>query len=198
MATSLDRIKATRRTGEEPVHANGAPLGGSLLDFWQWLASDLLANTTRGCLAEYLVAQAVGAAHNSVRSEWDAFDLETPDGVRVEVKSAAYVQSWAQRQHSTISFRVPKTRAWTADTNVFESESRRQAQVYVFALLHETEAPDPLNVLHWTFYVLPTVILDRRSRSQHSISLNSLKRESSGPVSYSTLRESIRRAALAV
>ena len=71
-------------------------MGGTLLGFWQWAASDLLNNTTRGHLAEYLVGQALSAGPKSVRTEWDSFDLTTPEGVPVEVKSAAFVQSWAQ------------------------------------------------------------------------------------------------------
>ncbi len=41
-----------------------------------------------------------------LRAEWDAVDLTTPDGIRIEVKSAAYIQSWHQVRESTISFRV--------------------------------------------------------------------------------------------
>ena len=122
--------------------------------------------------------------------------MTTPEGVRVEVKSAAFVQSWAQHRPSAISFKISKTRAWCPDTNVLSDHRQRQAQVYVFALLHELSDPDPLNVLHWTFYVLPTTALDRRSRSQHSITLGSLIRESTGPVSYSDLATAVRKAAL--
>ena len=45
---------------------------------------------------------------------------------------------------------------------------RRQAEVYVFALLaHQHGATlDPLDVAQWEFFVVPTVTLDRRERSQ--------------------------------
>lgn len=150
-----------------------------MLDFWRWSASDLLSNATRGRLAEFIVALALGInVRDEVRDEWGAFDLTSPEGVKVEVKSAAFIQSWAQLKHSTISFRVPKTRAWNADTNVQEKESRRQADVYVFALLahKEQETIDPLNLDQWHFYVLPTRILDERTRSQHSITIRSLEK----------------------
>lgn len=118
-----------------------------------------------------------GSPEATVRDEWDAFDLTTPDGVRVEVKSAAYLQSWHQKQLSLITFRTPKTLAWSADTGGMAPERRRQADVYVFALLHHEDkrTVDPLNVRQWTFYVLPTRVLDERARSQHSITLKSLR-----------------------
>ena len=33
----------------------------SILDYWVWAFSDLVGNTERGVLAEYLVAMAIGA-----------------------------------------------------------------------------------------------------------------------------------------
>ena len=55
------------------------------------------------------------------------------------MKSAAYIQSWHQVKESIISFRVPATRARDADTNRQAVESKRQADVYVFALLAHRE-----------------------------------------------------------
>src|SRR5688500_15401261 len=90
-------------TGAEPFHADGRSLGFDVLGFWRWSSSDLAGNAMRGVLAEYLVAQALGLP-TDVRMEWDACDLRMSDGTRVEVKSAAYLQSWSQRTHSAISF----------------------------------------------------------------------------------------------
>ena len=57
-------------------------------------------------------------------------------------------------------------------------ESKRQADVYVFALLAHTDKTtiDPFNLDQWRFYVLPTAALDGRTRSQHSITLRSLEK----------------------
>lgn len=196
MTKQLSRIYPARRSGNEPLHSNGCPLGVTLLDFWRWSSSDLVSNATRGVLAEFIVASALGIKLDGVRDEWGAFDLITPEGISVEVKSAAYIQSWSQRNLSLITFRVPKTRAWNADTNVQEKEPRRQAQVYVFALLaHQDKASiDPLNVDQWRFFVLPTTVLDARTRSQHSITLRSLERLAGQAISYDKLREAVRRA----
>lgn len=138
----------------------------------------MVSSAPRGVLAEFIVATALGIELDSVRDEWGAFDLITPEGITVEVKSAAYIQSWSQRRLSFITFRVPKTKAWDADTGVQEKEPRRQDQVYVIALLaHQDKASiDPLDVDQWRFFVLPTTVLDARTRSQHSITLRSLER----------------------
>ncbi len=191
MSASLGRLHAVRKTGNETLHDAGMAVGGSVLDFWQWSASDLMSNATRGRLAEYIVYRAVGGAEAAVRDEWDAFDLTTPNGIRVEVKSAAYIQSWQQKRESLISFRCPKTRAWSPDTNALDRTARRQANVYVFALLHEREAPDPLNVRHWQFYVVSARALDVRSRSQDSITLASLDREAGPAVDFAQLGAAI-------
>ncbi len=155
----------------------------------------MLSNASRGRLAEYLVHRAVGGAVETVRAEWDAFDLTTPDGIRVEVKSAAYIQSWHQVRESTISFRVQKTRAWSQATNQLESIAKRQSDVYVFAVLHEKTAPDPMNVRHWTCYVVASRVLDARTRSQHSITLASLIKESGSSATFEELAGTIRSVA---
>src|SRR5262252_1100889 len=81
--------------GNEPFSGTDLRLG----DFWRWAFSDLVSNVTRSTLAEFLVATAVGDSR-PVREEWADFDVLTPAGVRVEVKSSAYLQTWFQRQSS--------------------------------------------------------------------------------------------------
>ena len=115
-------------------------------------------------VAEYLVARALGLANGAgVRVEWDRYDLRTASGAAVEVKSAAYFQSWAQSRESVIEFDIAPTLGWNASTNAYEATSRRQADVYVFALLSHRDKPtlDPLNVNHWSFFVLSTSALDK-------------------------------------
>lgn len=197
MDEALRPISASRKTGNERFHDRGKDLGFDLLSFWQWSTSDLISNVTRGRLAEYLVARVLGLAAEGVRDEWAPFDLLTPSGIKVEVKSAAYVQSWHQRALSRITFVVPKTLAWDARTNVQAREACRQADVYVFALLAHADKStiDPLDVGQWRFYVLPTTALDHRSRSEHSITLKSLEALAGPPVDYHGLKEAVEHAA---
>ncbi|MBK6579630.1 MAG: hypothetical protein IPG17_26280 [Sandaracinaceae bacterium] len=46
----------------------GAP-ALTVLDFWRWSMSDLVSNTARGVLAEFLVGSALGIA-SGTRVEW--------------------------------------------------------------------------------------------------------------------------------
>ena len=188
----FDRIPSRRRSGSEPFRDADQELGFDLLSFWQWSSSDVVSNATRGVLAEYLVAGAIGAA-DGVREEWAAYDLCDPRNITIEVKSAAYLQSWYQERLSSVCFSCGKTLAWDAETNQQDQEKRRHAQVYVFALLaHQDQATlNPLDVSQWEFYVVPTVWLDQRSRSQHSITLPSLRSLHGAPVDYSQLRRAI-------
>jgi hypothetical protein len=174
----LDRLRVNRKTGAEPLQRNGLSLGHTLLDFWQWSASDVVSNATRGRLAEFIVATALGIDTGGVRNEWAAFDLITPDGVKIEVKSSGFIQTWYQRALSSINFSTKPTREWDSTTNLQSREVRRQADVYVFALHRHADKStiDPLEVTQWSFYVLPTSELNARPRSQSSITLNSLKK----------------------
>ena len=126
-------------------------------EFHAWAYDDLLTNTTRGVLAEYIVATALGIV-DTKRVEWDKHDLEV-DGIGVEVKSAAYV--------------------------------------YVFCLLEGEirEHVDPLDVTQWTFYVLPTSVLNREVPVQKSIGLEPLRALTPSGHTYDELETAIRTAA---
>ncbi len=194
--TDFGPIELKRRKGDESFHNGDSALDFDVLSFWQWSASDLVSNVTRGVLAEHLVAQALGVASGSVREEWAAYDLERKDGTRIEVKSAAFIQSWGQKDLSRINFSVPKTHAWDKEMNRQSHEVKRQADVYVFALLAHTDQRtlDPLDVSQWEFFVLPTVTLDQRKRSQRTITLLSL-RKLTNSVAFAELRRAVDEAA---
>lgn len=169
-----------------------APLPITVLDYWRWAASDLVGNVNRGVLAEYLVAAAIGATHEP-RDPWAPFDLVDPQGVTIEVKSAAYVQAWGQREQAPLKFLVKATKTMTGDPVLDESPSRR-SKVWVFAVLHHKvqDTINPLDLTQWTFYVLPRWFLDRRTRSQHSIALNSIRNSEFGEAfAYGQLAEAI-------
>lgn len=193
----LGPIDLVRRNGDEPFYDKDGPLGFDLLSFWQWSASDIVSNATRGVLAEFIVASALGVAMDTVREEWADWDVETTSGIRIEVKSAAFIQSWHQDQYSDISFGYSKTLGWDKNTNKQGTEKKRHAHVYVFALLEHQLQPslDPLNMSQWEFFVVPTVVLDKRERSQDSITLKSLRELVGESVRYSGLQKAIEVAA---
>ena len=116
-------------------------------------SSDLRENVLRGILAEFLVAKAIGAAR-TMRVGWDNFDVLTPTGVRLEVKSSAYLQSWSQKRLSTIRFSGLTGRSW--DPKAGETNHREiRAGVFVFAVqtCRDPELYDALDVKQWAFYV---------------------------------------------
>jgi hypothetical protein len=189
----LDRIQATLKTGNERSTYQNKPLNFSLLDFWRWSVSEILSNATRGRLAEFIVATATNIDTTKCRDEWGAFDLETPDGIKLEIKSAAYLQSWFQRTLSKISFSTRAALYWDSLTNKQSETAKRHANVYVFCLLHHDnkQTVDPLNLNQWEFYVLATKQLNDYTRSQHSITLKSLKGLTE-PVCYDKLCDEIK------
>jgi hypothetical protein len=179
-------------SGSEPFHHAGRPLGFDLTAFWFWSSSNLMGNALRGLVAEYLVAQAVGAA-DGTRLEWDACDVRTPSGLRIEVKTSGRIQTWEQRRPSAIKFDIAPKFPWDARTNVYGKTRCRSADVYVFAIhKHEDRATaDPLDVSQWEFLVLPTRVLNERCPAQKSIALASLRRLGPASATFGELRQAL-------
>ena len=63
-----------RLTPDHPIAGLGLTVG----DFWSWAYSDVLVNTVRPLLAEFLVAAALGQL-DQARLEWDAVDVDDPE-----------------------------------------------------------------------------------------------------------------------
>jgi len=190
------RIKVTRKTGSERLHNDGHETSVQLVDFWRWSSSDLLSNATRGVFAEFIIASALGLVDN-VRSEWDPYDLITQKGQRIEVKSAAYLQSWSQKELSKISFSIRPSRKWNSNTGQLENISERQADIYVFCLLdhQEQKTVDPMNLSQWRFFVISVDILNEQCAGQKSISLAKLLSLNPFEVSYEEMSDCINQMA---
>jgi hypothetical protein len=150
-------------------------------------------NATRGRLAEFIVAAAVHIDIKKCRDEWSAFDLETPEGIKIEVKSAAYLQSWFQRTHSQIKFSTKAALSWDSTTGQYSTAASRLADVYVFCLLNHRDKSnvDPLDLNQLEFYVLATRQLNEYTKSQSSIGLRALQTLTK-KVGYEGLREEIK------
>jgi len=193
--SDLREIKANPKTGIEKITDNGTETQYNLLDFWRWSVSDILSNATRGRFAEFIVGTAIGINPLNIRDEWDAFDLISDDGIKIEVKSASYIQSWNQKKLSPISFSIKKARYWDAVNTMQSGEPKRHADLYVLCHLKHIDqiTIDPLKMEQWDFYVLPTFRLDNYERSQSSITINSL-RKLTEPKKYSELKSEINKA----
>ena len=189
------RISVKRKTGDEKFRKSGKETDLCLLEFWQWNSSDLISNATRGCLAEFIVANALGLA-DQIRDEWRAFDLLTQSDIKIEVKSAAYLQSWYHKELSKIIFSIRGTRAWDPDTNQMATELKRQADVYVFCLLNHREQDeqfDPMNLDLWGFYVVPARLLNEKLPNAKTITLKTLEAFSVAAVNYDQLGLAVER-----
>lgn len=170
--SSYPAISTQKKTGKELFLNGGDGVDKTLYDFWAWAFSDLVGNTERGKLAEFIVAMAVGAAEG-ISSSWESYDLSTPDGISIEVKTSAYLQSWTQKALSQIRFGIRPTHAWNSEENTYADSLQRQADVYVFCILKhkEQETLNPLDLDQWEFYTLSTEVLNREADNQKTISL---------------------------
>lgn len=192
---NLKAINAVPKTGTEKLTFKERELKYNLLDFWRWSISDILSNTTRGRFAEFIVGATIGLKPDNIRDEWAAYDLITENGIKLEVKPSAYIQSWNQKKYSTISFSIKPARYWDTKTNILSKTSKRYADVYVFCLLKQKDQStiDPLKMEQWEFYILPTFKLDNYERSQSSITLNSLCKLTK-PIDYENLKNEIEKS----
>ena len=175
MSDDLNAINVIQKTGNEYFVGKGNPTEDKLVGFWQWAFSDLASNAIRGVLAEYIVACELGI-ETRTRLEWDAYDLITKNGVKLEIKSASYLQTWKQSKISDISFKISPTKGWDASTNEYSTETKRQADVYIFCLLkHQDKATlEPMDFDQWVFYLLPTATLNEKMPTQKTVRLSSL------------------------
>lgn len=185
------RIQTTRKSGNEPFIG----LPQTLLDYWQWAHSDIAGNSERGKLAEFLVRCAVNSA-TPHRVEWDAVDIISPEGIRIEVKSSAYLQTWNCETFSNIIFDIAPKLSWDSETNAYYDCIGRNSDVYVFCLFacQDPTVANPLNTDQWEFYVLSTHVLNNKKPKQKTIGIGPLKKLGAKLVSYAELGDTIRDA----
>ena len=186
------KIEAQPLQGDEPLTVGESPTAATIQDYWRWAYSDLIDNASRGVFAEWLVAQALGLPTSTPRAVWDNFDFTYRDK-RIEVKSCAYHQAWAQKKMSHITFSVRASQGWDAETGKVDTKVCRRADVYVLCLLEEQnrDALDPLNADQWRFWVISTKFLNERQHSQHSFSLKALEAEAGPGVMFEELRGAV-------
>lgn len=123
----------------------------------------------------------LGVNLSGTDDDWGAYDISFPcnwrggNFIKIEVKSSAYLQAWAQSKLSNVQFSIRPTKAWNPVSG-YEGAVKRQSDVYVFCLYTETDRSkaDPLILDGWDFYVIPTSRLDAICGSQKTISLSGL------------------------
>lgn len=168
-------------TGNEEFTLHSASSGISVKDFWSWAYSDLIDNTQRGVMAEFLVYSSLKSEHPrfpQMRENWLLFDATSPSGRRIEVKSAAYIQAWTPENiFAQVRFDIGKKLAWDNATASFASEAKRNCDLYVFCLFTAmTKDVSLLNLDYWDFYVLPTSVLNEKLPNQKSVAFSALQK----------------------
>jgi hypothetical protein len=165
---------------------NGLTVG----DFWSWAYSDILSNGNRSVFAEFLVGTALGVTQKP-RIEWNAVDLYF-GSKKVEVKSAAYLQSWEQKSNSVIKFDIGMKNSWDSLTNIYLKAPVRSADCYVFCLYAEKQMAQVniLDVTHWQFFVLLTENVNQEFGGQKSVRLSRIQRLCQ-PVDYYNLKHCV-------
>jgi hypothetical protein len=161
-------------TGQEQLSGAGAG-DGTLLDFWRWAFGDLRLNDVRGVFGEWLVAQLLGMALPP-RSSWDAYDLVTRKGIKIEVKTTAFIQAWRpDRPTKAPSFGGLCGRCLNPDTCLYADQPTYNADLYVFCLQIETDAArwDALDLAQWRFFLLTRDVIEQRGCK--SLSLSALR-----------------------
>ncbi len=163
-------------TGNERLHSHSSIESlenVTVLDFWSWAFSNLQMNDVRGVFAEWMVAKLLDIPL-SMRDSWGECDLVARGGVRIEVKTSAYLQAWAQKQPSRIVFAGLKGRRLNTRTNQYARTATYNADIYVFCVQIEKDPDrwDALDLDQWRFYLMTR--LDIEQLDQKSLSLGAL------------------------
>ncbi|MBQ6091316.1 MAG: hypothetical protein IJL07_08650 [Lachnospiraceae bacterium] len=178
-------------TGTERFNLCGKDAGISLADFWSWAYSDLLNNTSRGILSEFLVLSSLYESIPEPRQDWMPFDVTSPSGRRIEVKSSAYLQSWTEDCYSRILFDIAPKKSWTPEQGI-SPVRKRSSDIYAFCVYTALSKDSPiLDLSLWDFYILPTSVLDLMVPDQKTIGLQSLLKLCPIKADYDTLGQAI-------
>nr|WP_309504129.1 hypothetical protein [uncultured Roseovarius sp.] len=144
----------------------------------------VMQNNLRGLWVELMVLELLGSGWKHVGKDWAAWDLERIDGLRVEIKQSARLQSWGPSIGSPrFSIATAKGHYPDGKTYVPNISGKRLANLYIFAW-HDGE--DQRLASEWQFYVVDAKELPK---SQKSIGLEALKKLTEPVKSQDLLRQ---------
>ena len=159
--------------GDERFTLNGIDLGLTIKEFWQFQFSNLIDNL--GGVAEFLVAKALAKDNPDNCNGFTLYDV-LYRGKRIEVKSTSYWQPW-KKSHTISEQRTFSIRKTYVEYQNSNSNKERQNDIYIFCLDkgRTKESSNPLNLENWTFYIIPTKVINKECGEQKTISLNRVK-----------------------
>ena len=158
--------------GNEMFSLHGRKLGIKVIDYWRFQYSNLIDNL--GYLAEFLVAKALYKDKPDNCIGWTPYDLNYREK-RIEVKATSYYQTWKEGHEIT------EQRNFSIRKTIVDKESKvkeRQNDIYVFCVDEgwDKRSSNPLYLENWTFYVVPTSIINDLCDNQDSITLSRLEK----------------------
>jgi hypothetical protein len=131
----------------------------------------VMQNNLRGLWVEAMVAELLGPEWKHTGADWAAWDFERADGLRLEVKQSARVQSWGVANSAprfsirAASGHYPENAPYLPNVS-----GDRLAHVYVFAW-HNGD--DQRIAEEWQFFVINS---DRLRKGQRGISLGAISK----------------------
>lgn len=163
-----------------------------LNEFQSWAFGDILDNTFRGIIGEFIVLKSV--ENQSIhRLNWDGYDIKMTDGTKIEVKVSGYVQSWNHNKLSVIGFDIKEKDPWIASEARYLGQKCRYADIWVFAVHREQDrsAANPFDTDQWEFVVTSTNWLNETFGKQESVRYSVLKGKGLKAVEFTELAEEI-------
>ncbi len=156
--------------GNEPFLVGGKGIDLTMNDFWRWSYSDLNNNALLSMLAKFIVASSL-----EITSNGTTCCLISKDGYKIEVKSAAYIQTLDAECPDHVSFSIApiKQSGRMADEEL--DFIQQSSDVSIFCIYKaQTSDETPLDLDLWDFYVLQTKTLRNKKPALKTITLPSL------------------------
>lgn len=184
-------------SGEERIKDEKGGEISTIQDFWSWAYSNLTSNTQRGTYAEYLVSIALDAKAPT-KTDWGPYDVLSSEGIRVEVKSSAYLQAWKQDDISKIVFGINQSHKYDYNSSAYnyDAELVRQADVYVFCV-ETCQNRNELNerdLSQWDFYVISSAQINKKLGAHKTVTLSKLVKIGAMKTSFSNLKQAVTEA----
>jgi len=125
----------------------------------------VIGNLYRPHYVERMIALALGEGFQLVSADWSGWDIESREGLRIEVKQSAAWQTWSNAtgaKPSSGTFDISaRTGHWADGGATWVPHAGRQAHLYIFAW-HQITGPDKVDhrdPSQWLFYVVPSADL---------------------------------------
>lgn len=154
---------------QTPDRPTLTPSGVRALAYQSVFGDRLVANNFRGVIAEALVAASLDPTWRWCSNDYSGWDFDRQDGVRLEVKQSAVLQTWNEedRKRSACRFDIkPRKRCYV--DSIWHEQAGRNADIYVLAQHHVADATaDHARPDQWRFFV----IAERALPAQRSLGL---------------------------